>query len=157
VLHTSSRPASTEADLLSVAVVPASFGRLVLEVVGEVDPFTAPLLELCLDSQAVRPGLRELIVDMQGVTFLGAAGMSALAQAHQRCRERGASLVVRSGPALVLRSLQLAGLGDLVAVDPARARSASRTPARQLPRPRRAPTRRPPRRSACSASQLSTP
>jgi anti-sigma B factor antagonist len=94
-------------------------GRVVVEVVGEVDTSTAPLLQLCLDSQAVQRGLRELVVDLEQVTFLGAAGVTVLAQAHRRCRMRGARLVLRCAhDGRALRPLQLTGLADLVAIDP---------------------------------------
>ena len=82
--------------LLSVTAVRGEHpGRVVVEVTGGVDGYTAPLLQLCLDSQATQPGLRELVVDLAQVTFLGAAGVTVLAQAHRRCRTRGARLVLR--------------------------------------------------------------
>ena len=149
MLHTPVRPPSADADsLLSVVAVPAARGRVVVEVVGGVDPFTAPLLELCLQSQAGRTGLRVLVVDLGRVTHLGAAGVSVLAQANQRCRGRGARLELRSSDRPgVRRLLHLAGLADVIAPDPTepvapRTRGA-RTPARPRLRPRRAPTRRP--------------
>jgi anti-sigma B factor antagonist len=144
-------PPAPDADrLLSATAVPDSRGRVVVEVVGELDTYSAPLLELCLHSQAAQPGLRELVVDLQGVTFLGAAGMSVLADANDRCRRRGARLVVGSGGRpTVLRPLQMTGLAQLIALEPTspqadRTRGA-RTPARPRPRPRRAPVRRPQR------------
>jgi anti-sigma B factor antagonist len=133
---------STEADqLLSVTAVPGSSGRVVLEVVGEVDTFTAPLLEACLHSQLSRPDLRRLVVDMTRVTFLGVAGVSVLARASHRCRGRGPRLVVRSGgrPA-VLRPLLLSRTVDVIALDPEELPARA---TRRLPRPRRAPSRRP--------------
>jgi anti-anti-sigma factor len=109
-------------QLLSVSTLAGPHpGRVVVQVVGEVDGYTAPALDLCLQSQASQPQLRELVVHLGQVTFLGAAGIRVLAQAHHRCRMRGARLVIRTGgrPG-VLRPLQLTGLADLVAVDPAR-------------------------------------
>jgi anti-sigma B factor antagonist len=145
-----SRPAPREGHLLSVTVLPGgSRGRVVVEVVGEVDAFTAPLLEACLSSQSARRDLTELVVDLGRVTFLGAAGVSTLAQAHRRCRMRAARLVLRCGRRRVLRPLQLSGLSELVALEsPAVQRRRTRSPweaTRPRPRPRRAPTRRPQR------------
>src|SRR5690349_10301042 len=103
-------PAEAE-NLLSVTAVPGRRGRVVLEVVGEVDGCTAPLLESCLRSQTGRPRLRVLVVDLARATFLAAAGLSVLAAAQRTCRERGARLVVRSRPgSLVARLVQRAGL-----------------------------------------------
>jgi anti-sigma B factor antagonist len=83
-------------QLLAVTTLPGTGpGRVVVEVTGEVDTYTAPLLGACLHSQSGRRGLRELIVDLEQVTLLGTAGVAALAQARRRCRMRGARLVVR--------------------------------------------------------------
>jgi anti-anti-sigma factor len=90
VLHASDRT-----QLLSVtALPPARPGHVVVEVAGEVDAYTAPLLDACLTTQTRRRGVRTLTVDMQQVTSLGAAGVCVLAQARRRCRMRGARLVV---------------------------------------------------------------
>ena len=98
MLPTSVRPSESDADHLLVFTATAQpAGRVVVEAVGEVDSYTAPLLELCLDSRAAQPVLRELVVDLTRVTFLGAAGMAVLAEAGDRCRRRGARLVVLGG------------------------------------------------------------
>ncbi|MGY1704840.1 anti-sigma factor antagonist [Geodermatophilus sp. SYSU D00697] len=121
MLHTPVHRSTPDPDqLLSVQTLPDPRpGRVVVEVVGEVDSYTAPALDLCLTSQARQRGVRELVVSLGQVTFLGAAGVGVLAQADRRCRMRGGRLVVRTGgrPA-VLRALQMTGLADLVAVDP---------------------------------------
>jgi anti-anti-sigma factor len=93
---------------------------VVVQVTGVVDAYTAPLLQLCLDSQATQRGLRELVVDLKKVSSLGAAGVTVLARARRRCRMRGARLVIRAGGRRhMLRPLQLTGLADAVALDPA--------------------------------------
>lgn len=95
MLHTPVRSSAVDADeLLSVTAVPGP-GRVVVEVVGVVDAYTAPLLELCLQSRSTQPGLRELVVDLRRATFVDAAGPSVLAEARHRCRRSGARLVVR--------------------------------------------------------------
>jgi anti-anti-sigma factor len=106
--------------MLSVTTLPRiRAGHVVVEVIGELDSFTAPVVEACLRSQALQRGARELVVDLRKVTFLGAAGVTVLAQAHRRCRLRGVRLVLRcGGRRSVLRPLQVTGLADLVAIDP---------------------------------------
>jgi anti-sigma B factor antagonist len=114
------RSASEPDRLLSVIAVPNTPARrVVVEVVGEVDTFTAPLLHLCLQSQAAQSRVRELVVDMGGVTFLSAAGISVLVQAHRRCRMRGGRLVLRGSRRAVLRCMKLTGLTDIVTLRPA--------------------------------------
>jgi anti-sigma B factor antagonist len=94
------RPAAAEdrAELLSVRALPAARpGCMVIEVVGEVDSYTAPLLEVCLSTQAGRPDVRRIEVDLRRVTSLGSAGVAALARAHRLCRSNRARLVIRTG------------------------------------------------------------
>ena len=56
-------PAPTPGQPLSVTTLPDPRpGRVVVEVVGEVDTCTAPALDVCLHSQAAQPGVRELVV-----------------------------------------------------------------------------------------------
>ncbi len=146
MLHTPVlRPIPDPGQLLSVTTLPgARPDRVVVEVVGEVDSYTVPLLELCLLSQATHRGLRELIVDLGRVTFLGAAAVSVLARAQQLCRMRGARLMVRTaGRRSVLPALQLTGLADLMDVDLAELGRGSSRRARSGTRPRGALAGRP--------------
>ena len=115
-----SRAAPGPGQLLSVTAVPAARpGRVVVEVTGEIDAYTAPVLDLCLQSQAARPAVREIVADLRRVTLLDAAGVTALARAQRRCRTRGARLmIVTGGRRDVLRVLRLTGLADVVTVDP---------------------------------------
>jgi anti-anti-sigma factor len=86
---------------------------VVLDVVGEVDAFTAPLMQACLRSQLSRPGLRELVLDMGGVDELGVAGVSVVVEAVRRSRERGVRFRLRShGRPQVVRPLELTGVID---------------------------------------------
>jgi anti-sigma B factor antagonist len=101
------RSAPDPEQLLAVTTLPGTRpGRVVVEVTGEVDTYTAPLLGACLHSQSGRRGLRELIVDLEQVTLLGAAGVAALDQAQQRCRKHGARLVVRCSGRRRVRSIR---------------------------------------------------
>jgi len=94
-------------------------GSVVVDVTGEVDTFTVPLLELCLDSQGNRRDLRELVVDLDQVTFLGVVGVAALARAHRRCARRGVRLVVQcDGRRRALDRRQLSELAGRASIDP---------------------------------------
>jgi anti-anti-sigma factor len=113
------RSGSDAGPLLSVhTVTDPRPGRAVVEVVGEVDRETAPVLEVCVRSQASRPGVRELVVDLARVTYLGTAGVEVLVHADRRCRRRGVRLVVRTGGRrAVLCPLRLAGFSGVVDPD----------------------------------------
>ena len=66
MLHSPARRSASDPDqLLSVTTVPDRRpGRVVVDVVGEISAYTAPLLDACLNSQATRPGVRELVVHL---------------------------------------------------------------------------------------------
>jgi anti-sigma B factor antagonist len=104
---------------LTVNPRPRGESHVVLDVVGYVDAFTAPLLRACLRTQLSRSGLRELVVDVGGVQFLDAAGVSAIVEAARRCRERGRRFRLRAhGQKHVLRRLEVAGVLDGLHVEP---------------------------------------
>ena len=91
-VHRETKPA-----LLSVTVLPGRApAQVVVEVVGEVNTATAPLLQLCLDGQADQAAVRELVVDLRRVTSLGAAGVAVLRRTREQCTVRGARFVIRS-------------------------------------------------------------
>jgi anti-anti-sigma factor len=103
-------------ELLSVTGSPVDGGgRVVVAVRGEVDAYTAPLLEACLDGQVARRKVRTVVVDLEQVTHLGAAGIAVLVRVRRRCLARGARLVVRTGGQRRAQlPLELAGLAQLV-------------------------------------------
>jgi anti-sigma B factor antagonist len=106
------------AQFLAVNARPRGGQHVVLDVVGHVDAFSAPLLRACLRTQLSRAGLRELVVDLGGVVFLGAAGVSAIVEAARRCRERGLPFRVRAhGRRHVLRPLEAAGVLEGLSVE----------------------------------------
>jgi anti-sigma B factor antagonist len=153
MLHTPAhRAAPSSGQLLSVTTMPAARpGLVVVEVTGEVDAYTAPALEVCLHSQATQRGVRTLVVDLSRVSFLGAAGVTVLAQVQRRCRMSGVRLIIRTGGRRnALRPLQLSGLADVVdddpaAVEPLQTKGPGTGP-RPHSRPRRSATHRPLRR-----------
>lgn len=85
--------------------------RVVLE--GELDIAGAPLLTDALqdiDSGARRVIPRSVILDLRAVTFVDSAGLHALIEAADACREQGREMVVVRGPAQVERVFALTGM-----------------------------------------------
>jgi anti-anti-sigma factor len=117
-------------ELLSVNGSPVDArGRVVVAVRGEVDAYTAPLLEACLDGQVARRRVRTVVVDLTEVTHLGAAGIAVLVRVRRRCLARGARLVIRTGGQRRAQlPLELAGLVQLVTDDEGPRRPARRGP-----------------------------
>lgn len=90
---------------------------VVLSAEGIVDVAAAPAL-----TDHIRAILRQrpavLVIDLTGVTFLATAGMSVLMEAGRKCEELAISFrVVAQGPVTV-KSMQLLGIDDLLAIYP---------------------------------------
>ena len=108
--------------------VRVAFGgeRVVLAVVGEVDIVTAPEFGAVLDAVIAR-GHRDVVLDLAGLEFMGAAGLRVVAGGAVRLRTSGAKLTVRSASAMVVRILEITGLAGVVSFEqprPARDRLA---------------------------------
>lgn len=80
----------------------------VVEVRGEVDIATAPLLRAVLDTVVGRRPTR-VEVDLSGTTFMDAHALTTLSAARRRVASRHATLVVRRPSPVVERLLELTG------------------------------------------------
>jgi anti-anti-sigma factor len=87
--------------------------RLVAAAAGEVDLDTAPLLQAALLDAVDRHPV--VCCDLSDVTFLSAAGLTALLTAYQRAQETGSRLTVRGAHGITRRVLQVAGVEQLLA------------------------------------------
>ena len=103
-------PASSELVTFDVTVAGRS---ATVRAVGEIDSTTAPLLDQHL-SALLDADVRELTVDLGGVTFLDSAGLCVLASAHRRAGRQDARLRVLASSRAVVRPLQITGLWDLL-------------------------------------------
>jgi anti-sigma B factor antagonist len=104
-------------DLISLSVVSTDTTARV-RAAGEVDSNSAPQLQAELDA-LLDAGVRELVVDLGGVTFLDSAGLCALAASHRRATNAGVRLRVLASHRAVIRPLQITGLYDLLQVEQA--------------------------------------
>ena len=85
----------------------------VLRASGEIDSTTAPLLNTHL-TELLDAEVRELVVDLQGVSFLDSAGLCVLATVHRRAARQDARMRVLASSRAVIRPLQITGLWDLL-------------------------------------------
>jgi len=83
---------------------------------GEIDSSSAPQLRAELE-EILAAGVRELTVDLTGVTFLDSAGLCVLAAVHRRAVAEGVRLRVLVSTRAVIRPLQITGLWDLLGVE----------------------------------------
>ena len=86
----------------------------VLQVSGEVDVYTAPMLREQMRELAAK-GAVHLIVDLSGVNFLDSTGLGALVGGLKRLREASGSLALVVGTARILRIFEITGLTKALA------------------------------------------
>jgi anti-sigma B factor antagonist len=99
-------------DLLGVDVAPSNGGAIVTaSPTGEIDFVTAPVLRSALLS-CLRLPCTQVIVDLDGVTFLNCAGLTVLAEAHHLAEADGIGFILRGGRRAVVRPLEITGLWD---------------------------------------------
>jgi anti-sigma B factor antagonist len=101
-----------EPDLVAFDVSVADSSATV-RVVGEIDSTTAPLLNQHLVG-LLDADVRELTVDLGGVTFLDSAGLCVLATAHRRTVRQDVRMRVLARSRAVVRPLQITGLWNLL-------------------------------------------
>lgn len=96
-------------------------GRSVLvRVTGELDHVTAGTLGAVLvDAETVVSPPAPVVVDLTGVTFLGAAGLSVLVDHHERCTALGSALLIVPGSKAARRAIIVTGLHARLALIPA--------------------------------------
>lgn len=96
-------------------------GRSVLvRVTGELDHVTAGTLSAVLgDAETVVSPPAPVVVDLTGVTFLGAAGLSVLVDHHERCVALGSALLIVPGSKAARRAMIVTGLHARLALIPA--------------------------------------
>jgi anti-sigma B factor antagonist len=86
--------------------------RLVLEVEGEVDMFTAPKLRERL-VQVVEEGNYDIIVDLEKVSFMDSTGLGTLVGGLKRVKEHEGTLALVCSNRPVLRVLTITGLNNV--------------------------------------------
>jgi anti-sigma B factor antagonist len=90
-------------------------GTALLRVAGEVDMLSSPTLRDNI-AAALGEGRQRLIIDLDGVEFLGTSGLAALVEGRTSAAERNTELWLVCSRRQVLRPLRIAGLIDLFQV-----------------------------------------
>jgi len=93
--------------------VAAQGDEVVLVIVGELDPHTAPILRSCVDD-TVSAGTTSLVLDVAGLDFIDSSGLRVIIAAHKLMDEKGARLVLRGPTDNTRRLLEITGLADHV-------------------------------------------
>lgn len=85
-------------------------GRVVVELGGELDVSTTPVLRQRLTDLIDGQGNLNVVLDLAGVSFVDSVGIGLIIGAHRRLREKGGTLVLRSPSRQVISVLDVTGL-----------------------------------------------
>ena len=91
--------------------------EVIVEVRGELDAATGPLLQDLLD-QLMAEGERHLAVDLSEASFVDSTGLGTLLAAHRRMQAHHGVLVLRDPRPPARRLLELTALNDVFTVEP---------------------------------------
>jgi anti-sigma B factor antagonist len=90
-------------------------GRMIVEVGGEIDVYSAPTLRDQLNG-LVAAGHHHLIVDMQGVEFLDSTGLGVLVGGLKRVRTQEGTLHLVCSQERVLKVFRITGLTKVFSI-----------------------------------------
>jgi anti-anti-sigma factor len=89
--------------------------RARLELIGEVDAATAPLLDAKIN-EAASAGAREIELSCAGLDFIDSSGLSVLVANHTRLVRAGCTLVVSAPPPAAQRLFEISGLDRILTI-----------------------------------------
>jgi anti-sigma B factor antagonist len=96
-------------DIMGLQVTGDGPDSRVVTVTGEIDVVTAPDLADCLTTQLA--GSQVVVVDLDGVRFLGSAGVAVLFEANELATRQGRDLQLVSHSRAANLALKVTGLG----------------------------------------------
>ena len=94
-----------------------SGARMVIDVGGEIDVYTAPQLRSALND-AVADGARHLVVDMTGTEFLDSTGLGVLVGGLKRVRTMDGDLELVCSSEKILKVFRITGLTKVFTIHP---------------------------------------
>lgn len=96
--------------MIGVQVAEHGPGACVVTVTGEVDTLTAPTLVSVLRTQLF--AAQVVVVDLDGVEFLGSAGLAALFEAHMLATQENCAFRLVCHSRIANRALEVTRLRD---------------------------------------------
>jgi anti-sigma B factor antagonist len=98
-------------DQITLSTSRPAPGQVVIVVGGEVDMLTSPQLRAAvLDQFAEGADVDLVVLDLDGVTFLGTSGLAVLIEVREAAHAAGVELRLACTARRVLRPLTIAGL-----------------------------------------------
>ncbi|MCX8053762.1 MAG: STAS domain-containing protein [Armatimonadetes bacterium] len=89
-------------------------GKKVLDVVGEIDVYTAPKFKEAVN-QILDAGQDHLLINMAGVTYMDSSGFGALLSATKRLKPKGGTVNLVKCNSVIDRILRITRLNTIFA------------------------------------------
>ena len=89
-------------------------GKRVLDVVGEIDVYTAPKFREAVNS-ILEAGQMHLLINMAGVTYMDSSGFGALLSATKRLKPKGGTVNLVKCSSAIDRILRITRLNQIFA------------------------------------------
>jgi anti-anti-sigma factor len=93
-------------------------GRTTIKLTGELDSATSPLLTAEFELAVTALALDELVIDMEGLSFIDSAGLRALIQIEHAARDRAFALTVERPAPEVTELLETTGIAARLTLGP---------------------------------------
>jgi anti-anti-sigma factor len=93
-----------------VTLLPERAGVVRAVLSGDLDYLSVPALNEALKETLADPALRELILDLDNITYLSGAGLGAMVALRHALHDRGGELFLNRCQGQVLRILQVTRL-----------------------------------------------
>jgi anti-sigma B factor antagonist len=92
-------------------------GQCEITLRGEVDVYTAPKLKATL-IEAIESGCANIVIDLEGVSFIDSSGLGVLVSALRRARERDGAVRIVCTRENILKIFRITGLDKVFPVFP---------------------------------------
>ena len=90
-------------------------GKKVLDVIGEIDVYTAPQFKEAVNA-ILGGGQKHLLINMAGVTYMDSSGFGTLLSATKRLRPQGGTVNLVKCSSAIDRILRITRLNTIFAV-----------------------------------------
>lgn len=89
---------------------------LIVRLKGELDLHTVTTVRDKVENELTRSGLRILLVNLAGVTFMDSSGLGFILGRYRRLCEQGGSMLLCAPVAQVRRVLELSGVNHIMRI-----------------------------------------
>ena len=91
-----------------------NINETVIEVVGQIDTFTAPVLEKMINQSL--SGANNVILELSGVEYISDVGLKAIYSAYEKIKDIG-SLKLIGANKKIIEILKVNGFADILATN----------------------------------------